>query len=79
MDGAATVPTASSALAQKVAAQAVRTAKAAEFFSEPGTGETHALRHFAGHSDVECLYITASPSPPIFEEILVAQLRDSMV
>lgn len=73
--GAAHVSTPAFALAQTVAARAVATAEVAGFFGEPGTGKTHALRYFTEHTDVECAYITAQPSPgrkEIFEEILLA-------
>ena len=73
-EGAKTVPTPAFALAQAVAARAVADAEVAGFFGEPGTGKTHALRHFQATNDVETIYITASPSPQskeIFEEILL--------
>jgi DNA transposition AAA+ family ATPase len=73
--GAVHVPTKAFTLAQTVAALAVEGRQIAGFFGEPGTGKTHALRYFAKHSSVECVYITASPNPQrkeVFEEILLA-------
>lgn len=73
-EGAATVPTPAFALAQTVARRAVADAEVAGFFGEPGTGKTHALRHFQSTCDVETIYVTASPSPQakeIFEEIIL--------
>jgi len=72
--GAATVPTPAFSLAQTVAAQALSQREVAGFFGDPGTGKTHALRHFQTHCDVETIYVTASPMPQpkeIFEEILM--------
>lgn len=76
--GGATVPTPAFTLTQTLAARAVASAEVAGFFGEPGTGKTHALRHFTENADVECIYITAAPSPQrkeIFEEILIGAGR----
>lgn len=73
-EGASTVLTPAFALAQTVARRAVADAEVAGFFGEPGTGKTHALRHFQSTTDVETIYVTTSPSPQlkeIFEEILL--------
>ena len=73
-EGAATVGTPAFALAQTVARRALEQREIAGFFGDPGTGKTHALRHFQSTCSVETIYVTASPSPQlkeIFEEILL--------
>jgi DNA transposition AAA+ family ATPase len=76
---AATVRTKSFVLAQTVAARAVELNAIAGFFGDPGTGKTHAARHFCATSPVEVVYITASPSPQlkeIYEELLTQTLGE---
>lgn len=76
--GAHHVPTKAFTLAQTIAGRAVDETSIAGFFGDPGTGKTHALRYFAEHTDVPCIYVTASPSPQakeIFEEILLGAGR----
>lgn len=73
-EGAATVRTPAFTLAQTVARRALLQREVAGFFGDPGTGKTHAMRHFQAHCEVESIYVTASPSPQvkeIFEEILM--------
>jgi DNA transposition AAA+ family ATPase len=75
----ATVQTRYFALAQTVAQMALRQYALAGFFGEPGTGKTHAMRHFCAHCDVETVYVTASPSPQakeIYEEILLGTVGE---
>lgn len=73
----ATVQTKSFMLSQVIAKTALDQFSIAGFFGEPGTGKTHAMRHFCTHCDVETVFVTASPSPQakeIYEEILLCTI-----
>jgi type II secretory pathway predicted ATPase ExeA len=73
--GAKYVATPSFTLAQTIAAMAAEHRDIAGFFGNAGTGKTTALTYFVDHTDRECLYLTAEPSPQrkeIFEQILLA-------
>lgn len=75
----ATVRTKCFVLAQTVAKRAVELSAIAGLFGDPGTGKTHAARHFCATSPVEVVYVTSSPSPQlkeIYEELLFQTLGE---
>lgn len=72
--GASYVATPSFTLAQTAARIASEKLDMAGFFGDAGTGKTTAIEYFMDHTDFECIYLVAEPSPQrkeIFEEILL--------